>query len=481
MQKNSNCYYIGLIFRLEDEMPKVLYSPAPSAFLAYEAIQIEQHDWSKVLFSLYKAEPCYTYENPQYGEQLAALIDVLANFVLKNVANPEVGRIREEVEILKKELKDTSYVSENAQVQKAYYLSYKKNLETIFFLIRDWEELKKRQFIMALGERVMVCATGAHTQLAEIVFELTQKPTLISWLAELRKNIVHEFAEEWIAKHKIRDGSSIHVHYFCNRYGETLGWNIPGSNEISGYSDERFKPQGLNHQTQNQLKDYFEKNYNYQTILNNIVVNFNSLLSPYYPIPLTPDLDKSICSILEPFTEHGILSMSDVYSYDEEDGESVWRIRPDFKTNLPKYVKTLLIKEKIITSNVPMIVNQEMIPLLEEEIERLEIKYQGKDNRIQVLENTLSFLINTITKEETTEYESVIAKHIQELYIHSGLDKYNSLQRIGLVLLNALMILPLGICGAFKYAATGSFFFSHHGKTQDLINSIYREVSLHVK
>lgn len=455
-------------------MPRILYSVSQNAFMPYEPIKIDSSSLTSALSILYGDEPCYVYAvDTKYKAQLSTLIDALANVVLKDEFNPDIEHISQEVQLLKTKLEDTSYVSDNPQVQEAYYQTYKKNLETIFFLIKDWEETKKRQFIMRLGERVMVCATGAHTQLAEILFELTEKPSLISWLAGLRKNILHQFAENWIMKNRIEDGNSIHVHYFCHTYAEDSGWNIPGFNMISGYSDERFKPRSLNSTTQNELKSHFETQYNYQAMNDNIVVNFNLLLSPYYNIPLTPDHNTNICSILEPFTRHGIFDMSAVYSYDDD-----WRIKPDFQANLPKYIKALLLKEKIITSNVPTIVNNEMIPLIEMEIDRLKLKYGETDNRIQILENTADFLLQTITKDETTDHLSEISTHINEVYLNSSLDKYSSFAKIGICLLNMLMILPLGLAGAVKYAATGSFFFSLRGKSQELLNTIHQEVSL---
>ncbi|MCX7120002.1 MAG: hypothetical protein NTZ86_09115 [Legionellales bacterium] len=459
-------------------MPRALYSVSQNPFIPYEPVPVDSSNLTLALRTLYGDEPCYLYDvNSKYKAQLSALIDGLANVVLSDEFNPNIEHISQEVRLLKTKLEDTSYVSDNPQVQEAYYRTYKKNLETIFFLIKDWDETKKRQFIMKLGERVMVCATGAHTQLAEILFELTEKPSLISWLAGLRKNIVHQFAENWIVKHRVEDGSSIHVHYFCHTYSETSGWNIPGFKMIAGYSDERFKPRSLNSTTQQELKRHFETQYNYQAMNDNVVVNFNLLLSPYYNIPLTPDHNTNICSIIEPFTRHGIFDMSAVYTYGdgEEDG---WRIKPDFQANLPKYIKALLLKEKIITSNVPEIVNEEMIPLLEMEIERLKLKYGETDNRIQILENTTDFLLQTITKDETTDHLSEISTHINEIYLNNSLDKYSSFEKIGICLLNMLMILPLGIPGAIKYATTGSFFFSLRGKSQELLNTIHQEVSL---
>ncbi|NDH08052.1 MAG: hypothetical protein EBY16_00240 [Gammaproteobacteria bacterium] len=164
-----------------------------------------------------------------------------------------------------------------------------------------------------------------------------------------------------------------------------------------------------------------------------------------------------------------------------EDGEvNEWRIKPDFQANLPKYIKALLLKEKIITSNVPKIVNEEMIPLLDREIERLKLKYGETDNRIQILENTTDFLLQCIAKDEATDHLSEISTHINKIYLNNSLDKYSSLEKIGICLLNMLMILPLGIPGAIKYATTGSFFFSLHVKSQELelLNTIHQEVSL---
>lgn len=456
-------------------MTRTLYSVSKNAFMPYEPITIDSSGLTAALYTLYGDEPCYVYDkNTKYKAQLSTLIDALAQVVLDDGFNPDIEHIAQEVQLLKVKLEETSYVSSNLEVQKAYYQTYKKNLETIFFLIKDWEETKKRQFIMQLGERVMVCATGAHTQLVEILFELTEKPSLISWLAGLRKNIVHQFSENWISKHRIEDRNSIHVHYFCHTYAEASGWNIPGFTRISGYSDERFRPRSLNGTTQNELKRYFDTEYNYQAINNNIVVNFNLLLSPYYNIPLIPDHNTNICTILEPFTRHGIFDMSAVYSYEDE-----WRIKPEFRTNLPKYIKELLIKEKIIISNVPKIVNDEMLPLLEREIERLKLKYGEADNRIQILENTRAFLL-PITKDETTDHLSEICTHINEIYLKGSLNKYNSIETIGICLLNMLMILPLGLTGAIKYATTGSFFFSLSGKSQELVNTIHQELSLTV-
>ena len=459
-------------------MSRTLYSVGENAFIFYEPVPVDSSNLTLVLRTLYKDEPCYLYDvNSKYKAQLSILIDELAKVVLSDEFNADMEHISQEVGLLKRQLEDTSYASNNPQVQEAYYKTYKKNLETIFFLIKDWDEIKKRDFIRKLGERVMVCATGAHTQLAEILFELTEKPSLISWLAGLRKNIVHQFADNWVVEHEIEDGSSIHVHHFCHTYAESSGWKIPGFKMIAGYSDERFKPRSLNNTTTQALKRHFETHYNYQAMNNNIVVNFNLLLSPYYDIPLMPDHNTNICSILEPFTRHGIFDMNAVYTYgdDEEDG---WRIKPDFQANLPKYIKTLLLKEKIITSNIPQIVNEEMIPLLEMEIERLKPKYGETDNRIQILENTIGFLLQTITQDETTDHLSEISTHINKIYLNNSLDKYSSFEKIGICLLNMLMILPLGILGAIKYATTGSFFFSLRGKSQELINTIQQEVSL---
>lgn len=458
-------------------MPRTLYSVSQNAFIPYEPVPVDSSNLTSVLCALYGREPCYLSDvNSTYKTQLSVLIDELANVVLSDEFNSDIEHISQEVQLLKTKLEDISYVSDDSQVQEAYYQTYKKNLETIFFLIKNRDKTKKRQFIMKLGERVMVCATGAHTQLAEILFELTEKPSLISWLAELRKNIVHQFAENWIVKHRIEDGSSIHVHYFCHTYAEVSKWNIPSFKMIAGYSDERFKPSSLNSTTQQELKRHFETQYNYQAMNDNIVVNFNLLLSPYYNIRLTSAYNTNICSILEPFTRHGIFDMSAVYAYDEVD--DAWIIKPDFQANLPKYIKALLLKEKIITSNVPKIVNEEMIPLLEMEIERLKLKYGETDNRIQILKSTTDFLRQSITKDETTDHLSEISTHINEIYLNNSLDKYSSFERIGICLLNMLMILPLGILGAIKYATTGSFFFSLRGKSQELLNTIHQEVSL---
>lgn len=473
----SECDKIFQLSFWENEMPRILYPVSQNAFMPYEPITIDSSSFSKTLDTLYGEEPCYIFDtNSQYKTQLSTLIDELANVVLAGDFIQDREHIAQEVQLLKAKLEDTSYVSDNAQVQEAYYQTYKKNLETIFFLIKDWEEAKKREFILKLGERVIVCATGAHTQLADILFELTEKPSLTSWLAGLRKIILHQFSDDWIAKNQIEDGSSIHVHYFCYSYAEASGWNIPGFNMIAGYTDERFKPESLNSTTEDELKNYFDTQYNYQAINDNIVVNFNILLSHYYNSPITPDHNKNICSILEPFIRHGIFDLSDVYSYGEDND---WRIKSDFQANLRKYVKALLLKEKIITSNIPTIVNDEMIPFIELEKERLMKKYGEDDPRVQVLGNTLDFLLKIITQDETIDHLSEISKHINQIYLKSSLDKYSSLAKIGICLLNMLMILPLGLAGTIKYATTGSFFFSFHGKSQELLNTIRQEVSLY--
>ena len=119
-----------------------------------------------------------------------------------------------------------------------------------------------------------------------------------------------------------------------------------------------------------------------------------------------------------------------------------------------------------------------MIPLLEMEIERLKLKYGETDNRIQILENTTNFLLQTIIKDENTDHLSEMSTHINEIYLNNSLDKYSSFAKIGICLLNMLMILPLRIPGAIKYATTGSFFFSIRGKSQELLNTIRQEVSL---
>ena len=166
--------------------------------------------------------------------------------------------------------------------------------------------------------------------------------------------------------------------------------------------------------------------------------------------------------------------MHDVYDeYTEKDG---WRIRSDFQANLPRYINALLLKENIITSNVHNIVFCDMIPLLKTEIERLERKHGQTDNRISTLNATITFLEGIVTQDKTI-YDCVsdISAHINQIYMTSSLGKYSSFEQIGIHLLNILMIVPLGIPGAIKYASTGSFFFSLNGKSQDLLNTKHQE------
>ena len=67
-------------------------------------------------------------------------------------------------------------------------------------------------------------------------------------------------------------------------------------------------------------------------------------------------------------------------------------------------------------------------------------------------------------------------KHIRDLYLDNKLDKYGFLQKNGIFLLN-LMVLTV-LPGVIKLATTGHFFFSMHGKTQELVNKIYNDSSI---
>ncbi|RUR09042.1 hypothetical protein [Legionella septentrionalis] len=458
-------------------MKNSIYEIKQTAFLPTQSVEINKEDLDIAVTQLYEQIPCYSYnrtEHETYKKQLSTLIDELAKVVLDSADldyRLDVEDIKNQIALLKIKLADTSYVDENPQVQAAYFLAYKKNLETIYFLIQDWDINKKRQFVLNLGERVMVCATGAHTQLCEIVYELTQKPSVATWLAELRKNIVNEFAETWVAKYAIPDGSSIHVHFFCAEHAKAKGWEIPGHAEIRGYSDDRFKPRSLNEGTKGELTRFFESRYTAKTIINNLMVNFNLLLKPYYGTQITPEANENIQSILQPFIEHNLLDLQDIYEY-RENGD--WLIKENFNQQLQKLIVPLLIKDGLITSSVPSLVTERMIPILEDEIKRLELKYND-EKRIEILEHTKKFLYQTIFND-AIDQAAAISDYIQEVYLNHNLDKYNTLQKIGLVLLNILTVVPLAIPGLIKYATTGTFFFSLCGKTHDMVGDIHQEI-----
>lgn len=447
---------------------------ASNAFTPFEAIVIDNQRLNKALSVLYKKLSCYDHKKSDYKKQLDVLIEQFTLIALNDRRDDEIEQILSAVELLKKTLSETNYVDGNAATQQAYFHSYKKNLEIIYYLIKDWNLKKKQTFVIELGARVAVCATGAHTQLANYVFELTEKPCIDSWLAGFRKNILTQFAEEWIAKYKICDGSSLHVHYFCYQCSQKFSWNIPGMQSIKGYSDERFKPASLDEKAEQAFKDYFEAHYTGQAIVDNIVLNFNAELAPYLKKPITSDVNTTLMSILDPFIQQGIFSATELYEDFEATG-GVWKIKSSFQTELPKYVKQLLLRENIITSKPPEVVNTKMIPFLDAELRRINAKHGAKDCRIPTIESTIDFLKQTV-QDKTIDHCQVITNHIQEIYLDKKFSKHNLLEKIGLVLLNILMALPLGIPGLIKYAATGSSFFALNGKSQDLFDDMYCDV-----
>ncbi len=149
------------------------------------------------------------------------------------------------------------------------------------------------------------------------------------------------------------------------------------------------------------------------------------------------------------------------------------------KTNEDACVKQLIETTVFIWNNYHSGEVPAIIKYLIDEITRLQA--QGKANsdyRVKQLMETTILIWRTIHETEKTPEvkKQNIQSHIEDLYLNNKLDKYGFLQKIGIFLLNILM-LPV-IPGIIKRATTGHFFFSMHGKTQDLINQIHKSPSI---
>jgi len=74
-----------------------------------------------------------------------------------------------------------------------------------------------------------------------------------------------------------------------------------------------------------------------------------------------------------------------------------------------------------------------------------------------------------------------ILDYIKNPPLRRSLNKYPSFwEQLSLLLLNVLMLAPLAIPGAIKYATTGQFFFSQNGRSLDQMDDMAQDLSLTV-
>ena len=447
------------------------------AFIPFEAIVIDEQRLHRTLYDLYqRQDPSHQYDaaagaRSRYMVQLNWLIDELFSLVLRKPGF-DTQEFRDQIALFKVSLSNVAYVSPNADVQRSYYESYKINLETIYYLIQNWGFDKKHAFILELGHKISVCAAGAHTQLTNTVYELTTKPSINSWLSEMRKNIVHRFADEFTLRHGINDALSIHVHSCCLDHARQMGWNIPADQHIRGFHDQ-YRPREITEQTAIEFNTYFYANYTATAIIDNVVLNYQALLASYFNRNhLTQDESNSIMAILQPF--EGIVDIGDdVLDYSDDQGLF---IRPAFQANLPRYVAKLLEQNSIIQPDLKFL-KRSILGAMSDEINRLSGKYDANNVRVVYLQESYAD-INGIFNSAEPHKLTRISTYIKDAYINNNpLDKYSSWgEKFGLVLLNILFVLPCAIPLAIKYAVTGTFFFSQSGKTQDLMEDAYEQV-----
>lgn len=465
-------------------MPKALYAPTKKAFLPFNGVYIDETQLQETLFSVYHETSTYTFSSSsdrmgqQYMQQIFCLINKFVQIVINNNSK-NLALELQTLQILRRNLSETNYVDGNAVVQAAYFLTYKKNMELIYYLIKDWNPEDQYKFIIKLGAKIAVCSAGAHTQLGEAVFELTQKPSVVSWLAELRKQIVDLFSEEWIQRLNIVEGSSIHTHYFCRTHAQNSGWNIPGYSLIQDYVDTAggFCVHDDGTMTA-QLNNHFEASYTLSSMRDNLVTNYNRFLSDYDKKALSYDERQSIENFFSVFLEeHKIFGLDSLYIFDEYTNE--WRISPEFHTCFPEFVTRFLIKEGLVGSPLLELINGRMIPKIKAEILRLVRKYGEEETRIGVLTETLDFLkmVTSDLGKLETDAANEIYTYLARLPYQESLIQHKSYwEEITLQLLNILMIVPFGLPGLIKYAATGHFFFSYKGSSMDTIDELASEV-----
>ena len=185
----------------------------------YDTISLNAGDFNAMLQNLYGADACYAikmsqldriYDRSTYKAQLAILINELTRVSFTDDPNQErVILAAATAQRLNIKLQDIIDIRQSYLLQ-GLLPTYKKNLETIFFLVKDWPAEKKSAFILQLEARLVECTDGArvHMQLTELLYELTKKPSINSWLAELRLNIIQEFVENWVRDNPLSEYST---------------------------------------------------------------------------------------------------------------------------------------------------------------------------------------------------------------------------------------------------------------------------------
>lgn len=114
-----------------------------------------------------------------------------------------------------------------------------------------------------------------------------------------------------------------------------------------------------------------------------------------------------------------------------------------------------------------------VLPVLSKEKSRLDKKYGPFHLRVMILDGMLNAMTRHTdhfekdTQQTAAEFKTQLENDIKTGLSQKGLDKYPSwVKKLSLILLNVLMFLPV-VTMAVKRVATGSWFFSLEGKSQE--------------
>ncbi len=437
------------------------------AFTPCQTREIDAKAMEKVLTKLYQSDPVYEHvsEKNAYQAQLDTLIDTLCGFIPAEVIDSD-ERIRPAVDRMKEDLKNRDYAAGTEEEKGQYFRIYKKNLESITYLISEWEKEKKYKFVLKFWGKIVVCAAGAFTQLEQSLFELTAQQDINTWLAEFRKNILHVWAESYIAQRGIREGMSIHVHLQCLKIAAKNKWNIPVTkNTAQDQYEDQVK---LSEDDILDMELFFAEQYSREAIINNVTFNVKSWLAPYKNQKMKYDIN------------HDVLKVFDMFGFDKEedlplDGDTV-SITDKFWANLSLMVEQFLENEDYIKRRTDYLqkyfVAENVLTSIVQERDRLKEKYGRDHQRVRILNQLMDITQSAVEICDDKEAVTLTTSSINTILLdYPHIDIYKGWAKtFGLILLNILIGAPVLPC-VIKYAFTGSCFFSLRGKTHDTLSS----------
>lgn len=217
-------------------------------------------------------------EKKAFQDQFNELLDAFSHWGLEHKCHTVT--VSTGIAKLKKEF----FLPEFSGMQSSHYFeTIKQYLEKIFLTLQNPDiPLKQRQKeYTTLCTQFAVCGPGIYTHIESIWLNLDPNTsTPERWLADFRTHLIEIYANQYIRKHHISDGNSIHVINGLSAYAHDQKWAPTYS--VGKIKDPFATHVNINAEDLVDFHAYFESEYNPTAIRACLQVNVGLALNSIF-------------------------------------------------------------------------------------------------------------------------------------------------------------------------------------------------------